>query len=40
MRFAYRPAEDGPDMASAEALQHIAVQLERIADDLEDGESA
>jgi len=31
MRFEYDP-EDGPDMATAEALQQIAVQLERIAD--------
>lgn len=35
MRFAYEPTEAGPDMASAEALQQIAIQLERIADELE-----
>lgn len=38
MRFEYSP-EDGPELASAEALQQIATQLERIADEMEnDGE--
>lgn len=36
MRFRYAPVDDGPDMASAEALQQIAIQLERIADEMED----
>lgn len=40
MRFTYDVAGDGPDMASAEALQEIATQLERIADELEDGGSS
>lgn len=35
MRFEYPPEEAGPEMASAEALQQIAYQLERIADELE-----
>lgn len=34
-RFEFSPT-DGPDVASAEALQSIAVQLERIADVMED----
>lgn len=37
MRFAYEPT-DGPRVAQAEAQQHIARQLERIADALEDGD--
>lgn len=36
VRFQYYPAEAGPDMASAEALQQIAIQLERIADEMEE----
>ncbi|ELZ08512.1 hypothetical protein C479_14273 [Halovivax asiaticus JCM 14624] len=36
MRFTYDPGQDGPEMASAEAQQQIALQLERIADALED----
>lgn len=39
MRFAYDPT-DGPDVAQAEAQQQMALQLERIADALEDGEQA
>lgn len=34
MRFEFHPT-DHPKLASAEALQEIAIQLERIADDLE-----
>lgn len=35
MRFEFTPEQDGPEMASAEALQQIARQLERIADEME-----
>lgn len=35
MRFEFGPLDD-PDLASAEALQAIAYQLERIADALEE----
>lgn len=35
MRFQFAPT-DGPDLASAEALQKIAIQHERIADEMED----
>lgn len=37
VRFEYDPLADGPDVATAEALQEIAGQLERIANSL-DGE--
>jgi hypothetical protein len=37
MRFEFAPLDD-PDLATAEALQEIARQLERIADELEDDE--
>lgn len=36
MRFEFDPVEDGPEIAAAEALQVIAVELERIADDLQE----
>lgn len=32
----FDPVTDGPDIASAEALQSIAIDLERIADALEE----
>lgn len=38
MRLEFSPTEDGPDVASAEALQAIALELERIADALEEEE--
>lgn len=38
MNFEYSPEKAGPDMASAEALQQIAIQLERIADEVESEE--
>jgi hypothetical protein len=37
MRFEFAPT-DGPDVASAEALQAIARQLERLADAVEEGQ--
>lgn len=37
MRFEFGPT-DGPDVATAEAAQAIARQLERIADAVEDEE--
>lgn len=39
MRFHYEPT-DGPDVAQAEAQQQIALQLERIADALEEREES
>lgn len=35
MRFEYNQPDDPPEMVQAEAMQAIAVQLERIADELE-----
>lgn len=35
IRFEFSPT-DGPDVSQAEALQQIAIQLERMADALED----
>lgn len=37
MRFEFAPT-DNPDLATAEATQRVALQLERIADELEDSE--
>lgn len=37
MRFEFSPTDD-PDLATAEALQSIAHDLNRIAEQLEDGE--
>ena len=37
MRFTYAPTDDGPDLATAEACQQIAIQVERLADGLSQG---
>ena len=39
MRFEYSPEKDGPEIAKAEAQRQIAIQLERIADQLEQTET-